>query len=187
MSNLLTFLRPIPLLGVARVLIVQTGEGSSMADLTERVRGLFGEARIDILLRESDADLRETLDVARVRVARWEERYALLPELRRELYDVVAIRVGGATSELRLLPFLLRTRSIVAFDDQGQARAVTLLRLPAIASHLGIFGAGNSSLGSLRRFAAKVLRMPLVSVAALAVLLVSNGWLRLRGRWRGYR
>ncbi|MEO2168333.1 MAG: hypothetical protein ABGY42_09490, partial [bacterium] len=132
MSSLLTFLRPIPLSGVERVLIVQTGEGASVPDLTARVRGLFAEARVDVLLREADADLRETLDVARVRVARWEERYALLPELRREQFDVVAIRVGGATSELRLLPFLLRTKSIVAFDDQMQARAVTLLRLPGI-------------------------------------------------------
>ncbi len=187
MSSLLTFLRPIPLSGVERVLIVQTGEGASVPDLTARVRGLFAEARVDVLLREADADLRETLDVARVRVARWEERYALLPELRREQFDVVAIRVGGATSELRLLPFLLRTKSIVAFDDQMQARAVTLLRLPGIVAHLGLLGGGNSAFGSVRRSVAKAFLTPIVSLAALAVLLVSNGWLRLRGRLRGYR
>ena len=47
MSNLLTFLRPIPLSGVQRVLIVQTGSGSRLPRLVERSRGLFGEARVE--------------------------------------------------------------------------------------------------------------------------------------------
>ncbi|MDG1399869.1 MAG: hypothetical protein P8R45_03915, partial [Candidatus Binatia bacterium] len=79
----MTFLRPIPLSGVQRVLIVQTGLGKRLPRLVDRCRGLFSDARLEVLLREGDASLRDEIDVAETRVARWEERYSLLPDLRR--------------------------------------------------------------------------------------------------------
>ena len=91
MSSLLTFFRPIPLSGVECVLIVQTGSGKRLPRLVERCRGLFGEARLEVLLREGDASLRNEIDVASTHVARWEERYSLLPRLRRTPFDVVVL------------------------------------------------------------------------------------------------
>lgn len=187
MSSLLTFLRPIPLEGVRRVLVVQTGDAAVLPELIPRVRGLFGEAEIEVLLREGDASLRAHLPVEATRIARWEERYTLLPQLRRESWDVVVVPVGGATTELRLLPFLLRTRSLVAFDEEFRARAITLLRLPAVATHLGILGEATSRRGILRRFLGRVLVAPIAAALSLAVLLASNARLKLRARWRGYR
>ena len=184
MSSLLTFFRPIPLSGVKRVLIVQTGDGSRLPRLIDRSRGLFGEARLEVLLREGDASLRNEIDVASTRVARWEERYSLLPELRRTPYDVVVLQVGGATTELRLLPFLLRTRSIVAFDEMFEARAVTLFRLPGVVAHLGLLGENRTRFEMLRRGFAKATVAPLLGVLSLVYLLGSNVWLRLRPFWR---
>lgn len=184
MSNLLTFLRPIPLAGVKRVLVVQTGEADVLQELLPRVRGLFGEAELEVLLREGDAGLRDQIEVHAVRVARWEERYALLPELRGEVWDVVVMPVGGATTELRLLPFLMRTRSLVAFDEEMAARAVTLPRLPGVAAGLGLLGRGDSRLAIVRHLMARTLVAPLVGAAALCVLLADNIWLRLRPRRR---
>ncbi len=184
MSSLLTFFRPIPLSGVERVLIVQTGSGSRLPRLVERSRGLFGEARLEVLLREGDASLRHEIDVASTHVARWEERYSLLPELRRTPFDVVVLQVGGATTELRLLPFLLRTRSIVAFDEMFEARAVTLFRLPGIVAHLGLLGENRTRFEMVRRAIVKVTVAPLLGFFSLVYLLGSNLWLRLRPLWR---
>ena len=184
MSSLLTFFRPIPLSGVKRVLIVQTGDGSRLPRLIDRSRGLFGEAQLEVLLREGDASLRNEIDVASTRVARWEERYSLLPELRRTPYDVVVLQVGGATTELRLLPFLLRTRSIVAFDEMFEARAVTLFRLPGVVAHLGLLGENRTRFEMLRRAVAKATIAPLLGLLSIIYLLGSNVWLRLRPFWR---
>ena len=60
----MTFLRPIPLSGVQRVLIVQTGLGKRLPRLVDRCRGLFSDARLEVLLREGDASLRDEIDVA---------------------------------------------------------------------------------------------------------------------------
>jgi hypothetical protein len=184
LSSLLTFLRPIPLSGVQRVLIVQTGLGSRLPRLIDRSRGLFGDARLEVLLREGDASLREEIDVASTRVARWEERYSLLPELRRSPYDVVVLQVGGATTELRLLPFLLRTRSIVSFDEALEARAVTLFRLPGLIANLGLLGEDRTRFEMVRRALAKITVVPVVSLLSIFFLLGSNAWLRLRPSWR---
>ena len=180
----MTFLRPIPLSGVQRVLIVQTGLGKRLPRLVDRCRGLFSDARLEVLLREGDASLRDEIDVAETRVARWEERYSFLPDLRRTSYDVVVLQVGGATSELRLLPFLLRTRSIVAFDEVLEARAVTVFRLPGLIANLGLLGEDRTRFEMLRRAIAKLTVVPIVSLLSIFFLLGSNAWLRLRPLWR---
>ena len=139
---------------------------------------------MEVLLREGDASLRDEIDAASIRVARWEERYSLLPELRRHPFDVVVLQVGGATTELRLLPFLLRTRSIVAFDEELGARAVTLFRLPGVIAHLGILGEDRTRFEMVRRAIAKITVVFLRSLLSVFVLLASNAWLRLRPFWR---
>ena len=184
MSNPLTFLLPLPYHRVRCALVVQTGEGARLADIVRRLRDIFPGARVEVLLREVDVGRRDEIAADQVRVARYEERYALLRALRRERYDVVAFQLGdGAVGgELKRLPLLLRCRSIVAFNPSLDYFPVNVFRLADVAHHFGLAGAPGSAslLRTVIGVAAEVALRPVL----LAYLLASVAWIRLGGALR---
>jgi len=187
MSSPLTFLRPLRYDRVRDVLLVQTGNAALLEGIAGELRRLFPGGSIKLLVREADAALARALPVDDVEVARWEGRFELLGRLRRRRVDAVVLQLGGTTTELRLLPFLLRTRYLIAFNDRLDYFPLNVFRLTALAHHFslaeGEVGVGRSLLWMLRR----AVLTAVLGVVGFVHLLVSVGWIHLRGRLRRRR
>ena len=78
MSTPFTFLLPLRYDRVGRVLLLQSGPAEQMTGIVERLTKLFPDCSIDAVMREADALGQDSLGVARVEVARWEDRFELL-------------------------------------------------------------------------------------------------------------
>jgi hypothetical protein len=181
-SSLLTYLRPLRYDRVRDVVLVQTGEAALLDGIVAELRRLFPGSSVKVLLREADAARARALAVEEVEVARWEGRYELLSRLRRRRIDAVVLQLGGAgTTELRLLPYLLRTRYLIAFNERLDYFPVNIFRLTSLAHHFSVAGGdagiARSSFWALRR----ILAGALVGVVSFAYLLASVGWLHVRG------
>ncbi|MEW6270129.1 MAG: hypothetical protein AB1689_12625 [Thermodesulfobacteriota bacterium] len=188
MSSPLTFLRPLRYDRVRDVLLVQTGDAALLERITGELRGLFPGCAVKLVVREADAGGARSLAVDELEVARWEERYELLARLRRRRFDVVVLQLAGAaTTELRLLPFLLRTRHLIAFNDRLDYFPVNVFRLTDVTRHFsggdGEVGLARSSFWLVRRTVGAVV----LGVLGFVHLLASVGWLHLRGWLRRRR
>lgn len=173
MSNPLTFLLPLPYHRVRRALVVQTGDGARIGDVVRRVRETFPGASVEVLLREADAARRTEIAADEVRIARYEERLTLVRALRRQRFDVIAYQLddGTARGELRRLPFLLRCRSIIAFNPRLDYFPLNVFRIADVAHHFGFAGkpgAGSSVARTLARVAFEAVVRPLVTLYLLA-------------------
>jgi hypothetical protein len=188
MSSPLSFLRPLRYDRVRDVLLVQTDAGAQLAGIVDKLRAIFPGCAVQVLVREADADLRDTLAVEGFDVARWEERFELLSRLRRRRFDAVVLQLGsGGSSELRMLPYLARARYLIAFNDTLDYFPINIFRLTALAHHFaltqGEAGIARSLLWLLRRTVTSCV----LAVAGGVVLLVSVGRLYVRGWWRRRR
>jgi hypothetical protein len=187
-SGPLTLLRPLRYDRARDVLIVQTETGAQLARIVERVREIFPGCRIHLLVREAESGLAGTIDVEQFDVARWEERFDLLSRLRRRRYDVTVLQLGaGGGSELRLLPFLVRTRSLVAFNGSLDYFPLNVFRLTALAHHFALVQGETGVLRALVSLVRGVVLAALSMLASVVVLLCSVGWLHARGWWRRRR
>lgn len=188
MSSPLTLLRPLRYDRVREVLIIQTETGAQLGEIVARVREIFPGCTIHLLVREAESGLAGDVDVERFEVARWEERFDLLSRLRRRRYDVTVLQLGtGGPSELRLLPFLMRTKSLVAFNASLDYFPLNVFRLTTLAHHFSLV---QGEAGPMRVVLSLVRGTLLASVSAVAsvvVLLASVGRLELRGWWRRRR
>lgn len=190
MSSLLTFLRPLRYDRVRDVLLVQTESGVQLPGIVARLREIFPACNLRVLVREADAALAGSLEAEHVEVARWEERFDLLSRLRRRRFDAVVLQLGsrsGARSELRLLPFLVRARYVVAFNDALDYFPVNVFRLTALAHHFALVPGESGVLRSLFWMARGALLAAVLGAAGMVHLLLSVGWLHARGWWRRRR
>lgn len=188
MSSPLTLLRPLRYDRVHEVLVVQTEKGARLAAIVARVREIFPGCAIHVLVREADAGLAGTLEVEQFEVARWEERFELLSRLRRRRFDAIVLQLGaGGGSELRLLPFLLRTRYLVAFNDGLDYFPLNVFRLTALAHHFALVQGEAGVLRALLSLVRGALVAALSGLLSLVVLLASVGRLHVRGWWRRRR
>lgn len=184
MSNPLTFLRPLRYDLTRSVMLVQTGPAEHLSEIVKRLRKQFLGCRVEVLMREGDAAPAAVIGADRVEVARYEERYELLSRLRKRRFDVVAMQATyEGNRELRALPFLLRTRAIIAFNDNLDYFPFNVFRLGAVVEHLG--GEGDNGLTGpflwlVRQACVELVVAPL----ALAYLLVVTAWLHVRGATR---
>ena len=190
MSSPLTFLRPLRYDLVRDVLLVQTDAGALLPGIVARLREIFPGCSLQVLVREADGDLAGSLDAEHVEVARWEERFDLLSRLRRRRFDTVVMQLGtgsGARSELRLLPLLVRARYMIAFNDALDYFPVNVFRLTALAHHFALVPGESGALRSLYWLVRGALVAGASHVAGLVHLLLSVGWLHVRGWWRRRR
>lgn len=188
MSSPLTLLRPLRYDRVREVLIIQTETGAQLGEIVSRVRGIFPGCRIHLLVREADSALAGTIAVEHFEVARWEERFDLLSRLRRRRYDVTVLQLGsGGSSELRLLPFLMRTRYLVAFNGSLDYFPLNVFRLTALAHHFSLVQGESGPLRAIVSLLRGALLAALSALASVVVLLVAVGRLELRGWWRRSR
>src|SRR5262245_8743316 len=173
MSNPLTFLLPVPYDRVRRALVVQTEDGAQIPDIVRRVREIFPGTSVEALLREADAGRRNEIGADHVRIARWEDRLTLIRSLREHRFDVVAYQLGdgGSHGELRRLPFLLRCRSIIAFNPRLDYFPLNVFRLADVAHHFGYAEspeAGASITGTVGRLIVEAVVRPLTTLYLLA-------------------
>lgn len=185
MSTPATFLRPLRYDSVGSVLVLQTGPVERLPGLVERLRAIFPGCQVEVVLRASAVSSgASALGADRLRLAPDGWSSALVRSLRRERYDVVALQLGAEVDEGgRLLPLLLRCRSVVVFNSALDYFPLNASRLPDLARHLGL-PARRSALATawalLRRALGGVVRRPLLT----AYLLLDVARLRLRGRLR---
>src|SRR5262249_48697258 len=187
--NPLSFLRQLDYPGTKSVLLVQTAPAQALPLLVARLREGFPACAIDAVVREADAAVRDQLDGAQVEAVRSENRFASVSRLRRQRYDVVALALHAeGPGELRALPYLVRARSIVAFNENLDHFPLNVHRLDTIAHHFGLLSGQKAGIGRglfwlVRGTAGKLVAAP----ARLAFLLASVGWLYVRGAVRRLR
>ena len=170
MPSPLFFFRPFRYDRVARVAVVETGPTHLFSGVVDELRRLFPDAALEALVREEDAALVEALDADRVQVVRFEERAELTKKLQAEPFDLIVMQLSQqGASGLRALPFALRGRSVMAFNDSLDHFPVNVWRLGDLARHFGLAGQG-----------AGVLVAPLLAL----FLVFTAAWIHLRGRAR---
>jgi hypothetical protein len=174
MANPLTFLRPLRYDKMHAILLVQSGPTELALRVAERLRTIAPGCEIDLVVREDDREAAADGGFAHVLVVRWEDRVEVVRLLRRHRYDVVAVLLSRHGSDyLRVLPYLLRTRAVLAFNDNADGFPVHATRVATLAFHLS----GRDSVGALLRWA---IGRAALGGAAFCVLVAST--LRLQAR-----
>lgn len=173
MPSLLSYVRPFRYDRVGRIALVETGPTHLVAGVLKELRALFPDARVEVLLREEDAALADSLEADRLYVVRYEERAELVRTLRAEPYDLVVLQLSRSGAQgLRSLPFALRGTTLMAFNDSLDHFPLNVFRTRDLANHFGLLSQG-----------ADVLLAPIT----FAYLLLSTTGLRIRGWWRRFR
>jgi hypothetical protein len=181
MANPLTFLRPLRYDTMLAILLVQSGPIELALRVAERLRAICPGCEIDAVVREDDREAAAGGGFAHLMVVRWEDRVEVVRRLRRQRYDTIAVLLSRHGSDyLRVLPYLLRTRAILAFNDNADGFPVHATRAATFALHVS----GRSSLGGLLRWA---IGRSVLGIAAFCVLVSSALRLQMRAAWRRAR
>ncbi len=178
MANLLTFVRPFRPDRIGSILLVQSGPVDLALRVGERLQAMLPNGEITVVVREDHRDAVAGRGFGEVIVVRWEDRLDVIRTLRRRRFDTVAVLMShGGSDYLRLLPYLLRTRSVLAFNDNLDFFPVHVTRVATLALHVS----GRHTLGGLLRWAAG---RGTLACGALVVLVASTLRLQIRARWR---
>lgn len=181
MANPLTFLVPVRYDAVRSVALVESGPIELALEVVGRVRALFPGCEIEGIVREVDHDAAAAGDFDRLTLVRWEDRFQVLRRLRRQRYDaVVALLSSGHSHYLRMLPYLMRTRAILIFNDHLDYFPLHVTRLRSLAHHLS---GGAETRAALPWLLGRVILVPLAAV----VLLASTARLYARATWKRLR
>jgi hypothetical protein len=180
-ANPLTFVRPFRPHTIRRVLLVQSAPIDLTLQVAARLHTVFPRCDIDAVVREDERDAAVDGAFTRMFVVRWEDRRQVVRRLRERHYDAVAVILSSRGSDyLRILPYLLRTRSIVVFNDHLDSFPLHVRRLATLAMHVS----GRASVGALVTWGVRR-----VVLGSLAMLVLSTSMLRIHGRaaWRRAR
>lgn len=177
MANPLTFLLPFRYDRVRTVLVVQSGPVELAVAVATRVRTLFPGCKVEGLIRDNDAGVVGPEVFDRLTVVRWEDRIAMVRDLRTRRFDAVAVLLSATGSRSFLMvPYLLKTRAIVMFNDHLDYFPLTVGRLSSLAQHVS----GRGTVGSLVTWG---LGRLVIVPAAYVFLLASTA----RIQWRAAR
>ena len=178
MANPLTFLLPFRYHAVRTILVVQSGPVELALEVAARVRTLFPGCKVEGLIRDNDAGAVGPEVFDQLTIVRWEERIAMVRALRERRFDAVAMLLSATGSRsFLMLPYLLRTRAILMFNDHLDYFPLTVGRLSSLAQHVS----GRNTVGSLVRWGVGRL---IVVPAAFVFLLFTTARIKLRARRR---
>lgn len=178
MANPLTFLLPFRYDLVRTVLVVQSGPVELALQVAARVRTLFPGCKVEGLIRDNDAGAVDPDAFDRLTIVRWEDRIAMVRDLRERRFDVVAVMLSSTGSRsFMMLPYLLRTGAVLMFNDHLDYFPLKLGRMSSLAQHVS----GRGTVGSLVRWG---LGRLVVVPAAYLFLLGSTARINLRARRR---
>ena len=166
MASLLTIVRPFVYETMQELLVVQTGAIAKTVEVARTLRKHFPDAHIHGVVRDDDAAAVDAGAFDRLTAVRWEDRVAVVRELRAVRYDAVAMLLGGQASRaFRLLPYLVRTKNILLFNDSLDYFPLKWTRVRSLGHHLS----GHDSIASLVRWAfGRVVQLPLAALVLLA-------------------
>ena len=178
MANPLTFLLPFRYDRVRTVLIVQSGPVELALQVAARVRTLFPGCTVEGLIRDDDASAVGPEVFDRVTIVRWEDRIAMVRDLRERRFDVVALMLSATGSRsFMMLPYLLRTSAVLMFNDHLDYFPLKAGRMSSLAQHVS----GRGTVGSLVRWG---LGRLVVVPAAYVFLVASTARIRMRAARR---
>lgn len=178
MPSFLSYIRPLRYDRVSRIVVIETGPSHLVAGVLGELDRLFPDAHTEVLLREEDAGLADQLSADAVRVVRFEERRDLVRGLREHPFDLIVMQLSrGGSQGLRSLPFVLRGRTVVAFNDSLDHFPLNVFRVRDLASHFGLASHGVGMLLAPFLFAYLLL--------STAGIHVRGWWRRTRRTWRG--
>lgn len=178
MANPLTFLLPFRYDRVTTVLVVQSGPVELALQVAARVRTLFPGCKVEGLVRDNDASAVGADVFDRVTIVRWEDRIAMVRDLRERRFDVVALTLSATGSRsFMMLPYLLRTGAVLMFNDHLDYFPLKLGRMSSLAQHVS----GRGTVGSLVRWG---LGRLVIVPAAFVFLLASTARIRMRAARR---
>ena len=177
MSNPLTFLLPLNGSQVKDILIIQTRHLDLLNTVIQKCKEVFPEAYIEAVVREPDIDMVNGVERLQVYPVRWEEGQALW-EQRRELrqrfrhkkYDAIVVQLPGegGAKYLKVLPFLLRCRNIIAFNTNGDYFPLKVYQIRAFLLQRAF------------RFFSPRPKELLIYLSAWIFLTISTGYIYLR-------
>jgi hypothetical protein len=180
MASVITFIRPFRPNLVNNILVVQSGPLELTLEVVDRLRTIFSKSTIEGVVCEEDRELLTDNKFDSLTIVRWEERFSALRRLRRKRYDVIVVLYSHLGSyNLRLLPYLLRTRSILIFNENMDYFPLNIWRLSALSQHI------SGSRGPISLLFWVFFRIVLVPLAAV-LLLGSIVYLYLRGGLRRF-
>jgi hypothetical protein len=149
MANPLTFLLPFRYHAMGTILVVQSGPVELALGVADRLRVLFPGCKVEGLIREADADAIGAATFDRMTIVRWEDRIQVVRQLRERRFDAVAVLSSGSGNRaFMLLPYVLRTGSILMFNNHLDYFPLKLGRLSSLAQHVS----GRGSVGALLRW-----------------------------------
>jgi hypothetical protein len=169
MASPLTLLRRFDYHAAREILVVQTSSIALTIAVGRALRKHFPAARIGAVVRDDDAAAIPPDEFEHVTPVRWEDRIAIARELRSHRYDAVAMVLGGQSSRaFRLLPYVLRTKNILLFNEHLDYFPLKWTRMRSLAHHLS----GHESIASLLRWAfGRVVVVPLAALFLMASTL----------------
>ena len=177
MANPLTFVRPFRHQSIRTILLVQSAPIDLALRVVPRLRTAFPNCEVDAVIREDDHEAAAAAEFARLFVVRWEDRFDVVRRLRRRRYDAIVVPTGRTGSDyLRVLPFFLRTRAILVFNEGLDWFPLHATRMGSLAHHVS----GRPSTSAFLRWLAT--RAVLVSLST-AVLVAGTVRLEMRA-WR---
>ncbi len=181
MANPLALIRAVDYANIRHVLVMQTGTIEVALGVAAKLRAEFPAARIDGVVRDDDAAQVGPGVFDHQTAVRWEDRLGILRSLRRERYDAVAIVLSNVGSRaFRVLPYMLRTRNFLLFNEHLDYFPLKWSRLPSLAQHVS----GQASTGALVRWG---LERVVVTPLAAVFLMVSTARIQLRAALRRRR
>ncbi len=166
MANPLTVLLPFRFHKTRSVLVVQVGDVEQAIAVADRLRVLIPECEVEGLVRDADVAAVGPKVFDRVTTVRWEDRFDVVRRLRARRYDAIAVLMSGEGSRAyRILPYLLRTRAILLFNDHLDYFPLNVWRLSTLAQHVS----GRASVGALLRWTVqRAIVLPLATLVLLA-------------------
>lgn len=178
---MLTLIRPLRYQSIRRILVLQDGSVAPTLKIAECLRTIFPKCHIHGAICEDDVESLSENSFDHLSVMRWEERYTTLKRLREKKFDAVAVlhRNQGRCG-LKRMPYYLRARHVLIFNENYDYFPIKLWRLPTLIEHYS----GNRHIASA--FFRLLYRL-VVPATATMYLLGSVIYLHVRPILKGFR
>lgn len=178
---MLTFIRPFRYHSVHKILVLQDGSVEPALKIAECLRAIFTNCHIHGAICEDDVGRVPGDAFDQLTVMRWEERFITLKRLRGKKFDAVAVlhRNQGRCC-LKRIPYYLRARHILIFNENYDYFPIKLWRLTTFIEHYS----GNRHIA--RAFFRLLFRL-VVPIMATIYLLGSVIYLHVRPILKGFR
>lgn len=178
---MLTFLRPIRYDSIRKILVLQDGSVEPTLKIAGYLRTVFTNCHIHGAVCEDDVG-RVPGDVFdQLTVMRWEDRFKTLQHLRESRYDVVAaLHRNQGRCGLKRMPYYLRARHILIFNENYDYFPIKLWRVPTLIEHYS----GSKNIAGLLF---KLLYQLVVPLAAAVYLFGAVIYLHVRPFLKRFR